>query len=676
LLSFLRSRQPTLAKSPANTKTINDFGHLGYNSGTSGSGLPLGDRVASHLSSSHVVRFADFEFDLRSGELSRNGTSLKLQPQPAKVLTLLVSRHGEIVTRQDIAQQVWGSETFVDFEQGLNFAIRQIRSVLQDDADHPRFLETLPKRGYRFTAPVTSQLPVVEVERPIQVPPPVAPTSPARPSRRILIYLAVGLAVVSASLLAWHWGLLRQLRSKVLSPPRIESLAVLPLHNLSRDPEQEYFSDGMTDELITELARFGTFRVISHTSVERYKDTKRPLPEIARELGVDAIVEGTVMRSGDRVRITSQLIEARSDRHLWAESYDRDLSNVLALQNEVARDIANEIEMKVRERSPETGVHAINPAAHEAYLKGRYFWNKRTGDGLRKGIEYFEQATRLDPKYAAAYAGLAESYVVLNGHRFLPPTQAYPKVRAAALKALELDDGIAEAHASLGSLKWEYDWDPSGAEKEFRRAIDLNPSYATAHQWYAEELAIIGRGDEARAEIQRAKELDPLSLPISLVAGWIPYLLRDFDGAIAQYQKTLDMDANFALAHVFLGRAYIQKGNMTQAIAECQLATRQSDHPFYTAWLGYAYARAGNRHEALRILRDLESISQQKYVAAHDIAAIYAGLGEQSKAIAWLNKAYDERSYTVLLLQAEPEFDTLHSNPLFQDLVHRVGVTQ
>jgi len=629
--------------------------------------------VASHLSSSHVVRFADFELDLRSGELSRDGTSLKLQPQPAKVLVLLVSRHGEIVTRQDIARQVWGSETFVDFEQGLNFAIRKIRSVLHDDADHPRFLETLPKRGYRFTAPVKSRPPLWEVEAPA----PVSPRTPS-PKRRALRYGLAGLAVavVVALFLAWYWGLFRQLRSRAFSPPRIESLAVLPLHNLSRDPEQEYFSDGMTDELITELARFGTFRVISHTSVERYKDTKRPLPEIAHELGVDAIVEGTVMRSGDRVRITSQLIEARSDRHLWAESYDRDLSNMLALQNEVARDIATEIQIKVQERSPQVSVHSINPEAHEAYLKGRYFWNKRTGDGVRKGIEYFDQATRLDPNYAAAYAGLAESYVVLNGHRFLPPTQAFPKVRVAALKALELDEGLAEAHASLGALKWEYDWDPSGAEKEFRRAIELNPSYATAHQWYAEELAIIGRGDEALAEIQRAKQLDPLSLPISLVAGWIPYVLRDYDGAIEQYQKTLDMDSNFAVAHVYLARAYAQKGNLTQSILEGQTATKQSGHPFHMAWLGYAYARAGNRSEALHILRDLESISQREYVAAHDVAAVYAGLGEQSKAIAWLNKAYDERSYTVLLLGVEAEFDPLHANPRFQDLVRRVGVPQ
>jgi TolB-like protein/Flp pilus assembly protein TadD len=456
-------------------------------------------------------------------------------------------------------------------------------------------------------------------------------------------------------------------------------VAVLPLHNLSHDPEQEYFSDGMTDELITDLAKVGSLRVISHTSVERYKETKRPLPEIARELGVDAVVEGTVMRSGDRVRITAQLIDARSDRHLWAESYERDLRDALALQGEVARDIATEIQIKVttQERSPLASARPINPEAHEAYLKGRYFWNKRTEEGVRKGIDYFEQATRIDPNYAAAYAGLAESYVVLNGHRFLPPTQAFPKVHAAALKALEVDESLAEAHTSLGSYQWEYEWDKSGAEKEFRRAIELNPSYATAHQWYAEELAALGRGDEALAEIKRAQELDPLSLPVSVVAGWILYVEQNYDQAIAQFERTLEMDSNFAVAHLYLGRAYVQKGNLEQGIVEGQTATRLSGgHPFYMAWLGYAYARAGNRNEALRILHKLKVISGKKYVASHDVAAIYVGLGEKSKAIAWLNKAYDEHSYTVLQLGVEPEFDSLRSDPRFQNLVHRIGLSQ
>lgn len=633
--------------------------------------------MATQPGSSPVVRFADFDFDMRTGELRRNRTSLKLQPQPAKVLALLVSRPGEIVTRQDLAQQVWGSETFVDFEQGLNFAIRQIRSALEDDAEHPQFLETLPKRGYRFTASVIGAAPS-------QIEIPAPSLAPLPPRRRLLLRYGLAFMTIAAAALTLaltlDWGHLRQrLSNRATSAPRIESLAVLPLHNLSHDPEQEYFSDGMTDELITDLAKFGGLRVTSHTSVERYKDTRQPLPEIARELGVDAVVEGTVTRSGDRVRITAQLIDGRSDRHLWAESYERDLRDVLALQNEVSGDIAKEIQIKVTnpEKSPLASARPVSPEAHEAYLKGRYFWNKRSEEGVRKGIDYFEQATGIDPNYAVAYAGLAESYIVLNGHRFLPPTQAFPKVHAAALKALELDESLAEAHSSLGSYRWEYEWDKSGAEKEFRRAIELNPSYATAHAWYAEELAALGRGDQALAEIERAREVDPLSLPVSVVAGWILYVERDNDQAIDQFQRTLELDSNFAIAHLYLGRAYVQKGNLEQAIVEAQTATRLSgSHPFYMAWLGYAYARAGNRNEALRILHQLKVISGKKYVASHDVAAIYVGLGEKSKAIAWLNKGYDEHSYTVLQLGVEPEFDSLRSDPRFQDLVQRVGLSQ
>jgi len=637
-------------------------------------GPSLGEfRVATHHRSSPVVHFADYAFDLRTGELRRNGNTIKLQPQPAKILAVLVTRSGEIVTRQDLAQEVWDSNTFVDFEQGLNFAIRQIRTALEDDAETPRFLETLPKRGYRFLALVSSES-QPEVEAPPQLP---VPARPARPTLRswLALVAAAGLAVTLVLVLDWD-----RLREELRIAPKvanIKSLAVLPLHNLSQDPEQEYFSDGMTDELITDLARYSGLSVISHTSVERYKATKRSLPEIARELGVDAIVEGTVTRSGDHVRITAQLIDAHSDRHLWADSYERDLRDVLALQGEVSRDIAAQVHSTVTwpEASRAAVAHPINPEAHEAYLRGLYFWNKRTEDGIRKGIDYFEESTRLDPNYATAYAGLAVSYIVAVGHRVLPPDQGYPKAREAAFKALQLDDTIAEAHTALGSFFWEYKWDRLAAEKEYRLAIEMNPSYATAPQWYSEELAALGRRDEASAAIKRAQQLDPLSLPIGVVAGWVFYVERDYNHAIEQYKRTLEMDPSFVLAHSFLGRAYAQTGDLTNAILECQTASRLSgDHPFSLVWLGYAYARAGNRKGALQILRELQSISRQKYVAPHDVAAIYAGLGESTNALDWLNKAYDEHSYTLLLLPVEPEFDVLHSDARFQDLVHRVGV--
>jgi TolB-like protein/DNA-binding winged helix-turn-helix (wHTH) protein len=641
--------------------------------------------MAAIPSQPRVVKFGVFEVDLQAGEVRKAGMRQKLAGQPFQVLQALLEHPQEIVTREELRERIWPGNAFIDYELALKKAVNRLRELLGDSAESPHFIETVPRRGYRFIGTITSPPPfpsdpreppalgaAAVAERPVATPPAKAGTL-----WKLISVLALGGV---AALLFWSGS--GKLRGRIFAKSRtveIRSIAVLPLVNLSSDPEQEYFSDGMTDELITDLARFGELKVISHTSVERYKDTKRPLSEIARELGVDAVVEGRVMRAGERVRITVQLIDARTDRHLWAESYERDLRDVLALQDEVARDIATEIQIQVNTPETRRPVYArtVNPEAHEAYLKGLYFWNKRSAEGVRKSIEYFEQATRLDPNYAVAYAGLAESYVVLNGYRFLPPDQAFPRVRAAALRALELDEKLAEAHTSLGSLKWEYEWDASGAKKEYKRAIELTPSYATGHQWYAEYLAAVGREDEALAEIKRAQELDPLSLPISAVTGWILYLGGHYDQAIDQYRSTLELDSNFAIAHSYLGRAYVQKGNFEQAIIECKTATRLSEgHPFYMAWLAYAYAMAGNRREALRILNDLELISRRRYVAAHDIAAIYAGLGEKSKALEWLKKAYNERSYTVLQLPVEPEFDSLRPDPRFQDLLHRVGLPQ
>jgi TolB-like protein/DNA-binding winged helix-turn-helix (wHTH) protein/Flp pilus assembly protein TadD len=629
----------------------------------------------------HFYAFGPFRLDPAERRLLRDSKAVPLTPKAFDTLLLLVENSGHLLTKDELMKRLW-PETFVE-EVNLAQNISAIRRALDAKNGGSHYIETVAKGGYRFTA--EARMVVRDPPNPTAQSPKPAAASVREPVRRRRSLTRLGVVAAAAILLSATAlflipGVLR-FRARRTPTTRaaatIRSIAVLPLTNLSSDPEQDYFSDGMTDELITYLAQFSDLNVISHTSVQRYKDTKQPLPDIARELGVDAVVEGRVMRSGGRVRITAQLIDARTDRHLWAESYERDLQDVLALQAEVARAIAAEIQIKanIRETRRPVSAGTVNPEAHEAYLKGRYFWNKRSAEGVRKSIEYFEQATRLDPNYAVAYAGLAQSYVVLNGHRFLPPAEAFPRVRAAALKALELDEGIAEAHTSLGSLKWEYEWDKSGAEKEFRRAIELNPSNATAHQWYAEQLAAVRRGDEALAEIKRAQELDPLSLPISMVAGWILYLGRQNDQAIDQYHRTLEMDSNFAIAHAYLGRAYARKGRFEQAIMECQTATRLSEnHPFYLAWLGYAYAKAGNRKEALRILNELEVISRHKYVAAHDIAAVHVGLGKQSKALAWLEKAYEERSYTVLQLDVEPEFDSLRPDPRFQDLLHRVGL--
>jgi serine/threonine protein kinase/tetratricopeptide (TPR) repeat protein len=471
-------------------------------------------------------------------------------------------------------------------------------------------------------------------------------------------------------------------RSRRATRGRIQSVAVLPLADLSdQQPAPDYFADGMTEALITDLAKIKALRVISRTSVMQYKGVQRPLPQIARELNVDAVVEGSVLRSGKRVRITAQLIDAATDQHLWAESYERDLRDVLSLQGEVARAIANDIQVKLtpQEQARLVSARSVDPEAYQLYLKGRFYWNKRTEAGLKKGIEYFHQAIDLDPNYALAYAGIADCYSLLGWDLFgpLPPREALPIAKAAARKALETDDSLAEAHNSLAWTKLAFDWDWTGAEREFKRAIELNPGYAITHHWYAECLAGMGRYAEALAEIRQAQELDPLSLIISSIVGWVLYFDRKNDQAIAEFRKTLELDPNFWVAHWTLGRAYEQKAMFTEAIAEIQKAIDFSgSSPLSFAALGHTYAVSGRRAEAERVLNQLKGSSKQTYISPYGIAAIHAGLGEKDQAFLWLEKAYEERSGWLIWLRAEPGSDPLRSDPRFQDLLRRIGLTQ
>jgi eukaryotic-like serine/threonine-protein kinase len=494
-----------------------------------------------------------------------------------------------------------------------------------------------------------------------------------RPSRWSLGVVAglVALSVAGAGFVAEVAGWRTWLSSK--PPSSVNSVAILPLANLSGDPSQDYFSEGITEALTTGLAQIGSLRVISRTSAMHFKDSRETLPEIGRKLNVDAIVEGSVTRSANRVRITARMIDTKADRDLWARTYERDVKDLLALEDDAARDIVAEIRTKVSGAAT-LHSHAIPTEAYEAYLKGRFLWNKRTESDVAKAITYFEQATRLAPEYAAAYAGIADSYIVLNGYRILRPTEAYPKVREAAQKALELDETLGEAHTALGALKWEYEWDRAGAETEFKRAIELNPSDATAHQWYAEMLAATGRQNEAQLEMRRAKELDPVSLAVGVVDGWIFYLGRHYDQAIERYRKTLEMDSSFPMGHLYLGRALIQKGDFDGALRECETAVRLSgNHPSHLTWLAYANAMAGNKNEALRLLHQLEAAAQQTYVASHDIAAVHLSLGDHSAAVAFLGKAYEERFYSVLFISVEPEFDALRGESGFQQLRQMVN---
>jgi len=629
-----------------------------------------------------AVRFGVFEVDFAAGELRKHGIRIKLRgEQPFQVLSILLEHPGEVITREELCKKLWPADTFVDFEHSLATAIGKIREALGDSADNPRYIETLPRRGYRFIAnvtvlsadplnkvqPATRDIPRAEDHGQVELASKAEVPKP-QPWARAWKISAFALVPALVILMAWI------VHSASRPSSNIRSLAVLPLESLSGDASQDYFADGMTDELITDLGKISALRVISRTSVMPYKRVRKSLPQIARELSVDAVVEGTVLRSGEQVRITAQLIQASADKHLWAESYEGDLRDTLALQKKVARAIAEQIRINLtpQEQAVLKNVKVVNPEAYEAYLKGRYFWNKRTADGLKKAIDYFNQAIEKDPNYAQAYTGLADSYALLGDWEYgiLAPKEAFPRAKAAATKALELDNTLGEAHTSLAFSLDLFDWDWAAAEREFRRAIELNPGYATAHHWYAWHLSEMGRNREAIAEMRKAQNLDPLSLIISADVAEILLVAHSYDQAIEQSRKTIDMDPNFAVAHYELGQALVQKHMYKEAIAELQKAIELSGgSTTCTSNLAFAYAASGRRKEAVKILSDLKNRSKQN---ASEIALMYVGLDEKDQAMTWLEKAYEERFNPSILLR--PAFDPLRSDPRFQNLVRRIGL--
>jgi TolB-like protein/DNA-binding winged helix-turn-helix (wHTH) protein/Tfp pilus assembly protein PilF len=628
-------------------------------------------------SQSRVLKFGVFEVDLDTGELRKAGMRQKLVGQPFQVLQLLLERPQEVVTREQLQARIWQKGTFVDYDLALKKAVKRVREVLGDSVESPRFIETVPRRGYRFIAPLAGNG-AVATAAPALVEKPGAEHQPSR-TLRVGILLSLGVAVVLLTLLVFAPEQFRQRLSGKGSTPQIRSLAVLPLQCLSADPAQEYFSDGMTDALTTDLAQISSLKVISRTSSMQYKQTKKSLPEIAHELNVDGIVEGTVQRSGDRVRITAQLIYGPSDKHLWAESYESDLGNILAVQDEVARAIAKEIRVQLlpEESSRLSSAPPINREAYELYLKGRYFWNKRDAEGFKRALDYFQRAAEKDPGYAPVQAGLADTYSLQGaaGYDLLPRAEAMEKARAAAQKAILIDGTLAEAHASLAFVIYSYDWDWAAAEKEFKQAIALNPNYPTAHQWYSEYLGDLGRTEEALDQAQAALVLDPLSLNANHQVARAQYFARRIDQAIQTTQKTLEMNPDFAVAHLRLGRAYSAKGMYGQAIKEFQeFSTLSGDVPLATASIGNALARSGDRLGAVRALNKLAILSRQRRVPSISFALVYLGLGNNDQAVTWLEKAYGERSDFLLVLRVDPLFDGLRPDPRFQDLAHRVGL--
>jgi TolB-like protein/DNA-binding winged helix-turn-helix (wHTH) protein/Flp pilus assembly protein TadD len=627
------------------------------------------------------LRFGVFEADLRLGELTKHGKRLPLQGQPFRLLAMLLARPGQLVTREELRATIW-PHTIVDFDHGLNKAVSKVRDALGDSAESPRFIETVARRGYRFLADValvpdgaqqtaTAHPPVGADAGPL-VRPEAGTSSPRSPRVPRWMLVGVGLALVLAGAASWIFY-----TSKTSSSPTIRSLAVLPLKNLSGDASQDYFSDGMTEELITQLGQISALRVISSTSVMLYKGVDKPLVDIARELSVQAVVEGSVLRSGDRVRITAQLIRVPADEQMWAQSYEGELRDTLALQSKVAQDIAEQIRATLsrRQQAALQKPRTVSPDAYEDYLKGRYFWNKRTGDGLKKAIDYFSRAVEADPNYAEAYSGLADSYALAGDwlYEVLPPQEAFRQARAAATRALALDDTLGAAHTSLAFALDLYAWDWAAAEKEYQRAIELSPGYATAHHWYAWHLLVMGRNSEGIFEMRRAESLDPLSLIISADLAEALCIAHLYDESVRQSKRTLDMDPNFAVAHYQLGQALAQKHLYGEAIAEFQRAIELSGHSgAFDSNLAYVYALSGRKVEAEKILEALEAGPGKNPSIDANIALVYVGLGDHDQAMNWLSKAYDARFNPSILLR--PAFDPLRSDVRFKDLWRRVGL--
>lgn len=615
-------------------------------------------------------QFADFELDLARYELRHAGRPVKLEKIPMELLVLLLRRKGELVSREEIIGKLWGKDVFVDTEQGINTAIRKIRQALHDDPEKPQFVQTVVGRGYRFIPAVHEEAPGPEQGPPSEEVSGAAIPSPPPRSRRRLAWLVVAL-VLMAALVVLGVGTVRgRLFSRAVPP--IRSLAVLPLENLTGDPEQEYFADGMTEALTTELAQISALRVISRKSVMQYKNSPKPLPVIAKELKVDAVVEGSVQRSGNRVRVSTQLIEASTDRHLWAKTFERDFSDILSLHRDFARAIADEVRVQLtpREQQQLARARPVKPEAHEAYLKGLYYWNRRMVD---KAIGYFQQATDLDPGYALAYAGLARCHA-LGGAGGLPPKESFQRAREAATKALEIDDALAEARVALAYVRLFYDWDWSGAEAEFKHALELNPNYATAHQWYANVLALTGRYEEAFEEDRRAQALDPLSPVLYGHAGNVYSYVRQYDRASEQYRKALDLDPSYIPAREGLLEVYERKGMFEETLSERErIAVLSGGKAEEVTPLREAYARSGSKGYWQKQL-ELNLAERQANLWPAWRARLYARVGQDEKAIQWLNKAYEQRDYELLFLKNDPAFNHLRSDPRFQDLLRRVGL--
>ncbi len=638
----------------------------------------------------NLYAFEEFRLAPHTRVLRRGGTLVPLTPKACDVLLVLVQNAGRIVTKDELMKAVW-PDSFVE-ESNLTQTIFMVRKALDETADR-RYILTVQGQGYRFLVPVTETANRVEEMESPSIAGPIPPSTVASTPevqlsarsrgttgwrRAVIACAAVALVVTVASTL-WIW---RPSHGAVEQPGRT-MLAVLPFENFTGDPSQEYFSDGLTEEMISQLGNLDPAHlgVIARTSVMHYKHSQESIPQIGKDLGVQYVIEGSVRRDSERVRITAQLIQVKDQSHLWAREYDRDLGHLLELQAEIARELANEIEFSLRGLRPiEPAREAVASApgakdyeTYDLYLKGRYFWNKRTLEGFRQAADYFQQAIDKDPNFGPAYAGLADTFSLMSAWHLGPQNELMPKARVAALRALQLDDHLAEAHASLALIKENYDYDWLGAEKEFQRAIQLDPQYPTAHQWYAESLAWQGRFQEAFSESDLARHLDPLSPIIANDHASILYYSRQYEAAVAEYRSILELDPAFDHARGALVPCYLQQGRYEDALEELR---RDGEGPWLWAWQAVVNDRAGHEKEALRTVAKLERLSASRPDRTAALLLAYAGTGQKERLLELLRTAYSEHSNVVVQIKVDPIYDPIRSDPRFQDLLRRIGLTQ
>ena len=617
------------------------------------------------------IQFGPFLVDAETGELRKHGVRMKIQERPLRLLVALLEKPGELVTREELRQRIWPDGTFVDFDHNISSCVNKLRGTLNDTARNPRYIETVGRRGYRFVAnckPINEQ----EDEPRLESVPAGPPSKNSSRYRPWLLPAGIVLVALSAFLL---WT---RLHRRTSSPAARPILAVLPFANLTGDPSQEYFSDGLTEEMITRIGQLDPQRlgVIARTSVMHYKNSTDRVDKIASELGADYVLEGSVRRGSGRVRVTAELIRASNQEHLWARDFTHQESDILLLQDEITRDIADEIHQILglsSTPSKHSAQHAQNYDAYELYLKGRYSAEKRTPQGLRQAAQYFEQAIAKDPTDARSFAALADSYSLLSSYYQGPPNELMPKAKVAALKAVQLDDNLAEAHTSLALIAQNYDWDWKTSEEQYLRAIELDPNYATAHHWYAELLVMLGRFDEAFPEIERARRLDPVSLIVAADYAVFLHYARQDDRAIQQFRAVLEMEPFFPRAQIVV-YAYCQKSMYKEAIAQLELWRDLDNSAWRWATLVYVYSRSGQTSVAQNAFSRLQRMNSKKRLDPGPLILAYVGTGQRDKALDEVERAYTEHSPIIASIGVDPTYDPLRDQPRFQELLKKVDL--